>query len=296
MVYALAVDSSPFRTLTSVEPAECFSVLINPDAPADSAKVQKAIKELASSYGFIDDCKYRVTISGSPPRGKGLGSSSIDVASALLAIKDQRDLRISAPELFRLMCRVERSDYLFNSGTDCGRKSKQRELFDCCPGTKMPRSGLGYRSSGDSKYPSSPASRPCPSIFQRRVPGTLRHDTKRRNREAASSSHPKCRIERSHPAEKWFFHGAEAGERAAERRPDRCAHWNNPRLRPAGTDRQGSAKIYLGFRRRPVFGYAHGLCSGHKCLRLVIVARWRAVLEAGTDGVFAMQSRRLRLH
>lgn len=114
MVYALAVDSSPYRTLTSVEPAGYFSVSINPEAPADSEKVQKAIKELASSYGFIDDCKYRVTISGSPPRGKGLGSSSIDVASALLAIKDQRDLKISAPELFRLMCRVERSDYLFS--------------------------------------------------------------------------------------------------------------------------------------------------------------------------------------
>ena len=112
IVYALAVDSSPFRTLTSVEPAGGLTVLINPDAPADSAKVQKAIKELASSYG--GDWTYRVTISGSPPRGKGLGSSSIDVASALLAINDQRELRISAPELFKLMCRVERSDYLFN--------------------------------------------------------------------------------------------------------------------------------------------------------------------------------------
>jgi len=112
IVYALAVDSSPFRTLTSVEPAGSLTVLINPDAPADSAKVQMAIKELASSYGC--DCTCRVTISGSPPRGKGLGSSSIDVASALLAIKDHRGLRISPPELFKLMCRVERSDYLFS--------------------------------------------------------------------------------------------------------------------------------------------------------------------------------------
>jgi uncharacterized protein involved in propanediol utilization len=114
IVYALAIDSSPFQTLTWVEPAETLTVLINPDAPADSATVLKAIKELASSYGFINDCAYRVTISGSPPRGKGLGSSSIDVASALLAINHQRGLRISAPELFKLMCRVERSDYLFN--------------------------------------------------------------------------------------------------------------------------------------------------------------------------------------
>jgi uncharacterized protein involved in propanediol utilization len=114
VVCALAVNSSPFRTVTSIEPAASLTVLINPDAPADSAKVQKAIKELASSYGFIDDCTCRVTISGSPPRGKGLGSSSIDIASALLAIANQRELRISAAELFKLMCRVERSDYLFD--------------------------------------------------------------------------------------------------------------------------------------------------------------------------------------
>jgi len=114
MVYAAAVTSSPFQTLTSVEPAASLTVLINPDAPADSAKVQGAIKELASSYGFLDDCKYRVTIAGSPTRGKGLGSSSIDIASVLLALKDLRGLRISAPELFEIMCRVERSDYLFN--------------------------------------------------------------------------------------------------------------------------------------------------------------------------------------
>jgi uncharacterized protein involved in propanediol utilization len=114
MVYAAAVTSSPFQTLTSVEPAASLTVLINPDAPADSAQVQRAINELASSYGFLDDCKYRVTIAGSPTRGKGLGSSSIDIASVLLALKDLRGLRISAPELFEIMCRVERSDYLFN--------------------------------------------------------------------------------------------------------------------------------------------------------------------------------------
>lgn len=116
IVCSIAVSSSPFLTLTSVEPAGSLSVLINPDAPAESVKVRKAIKELAYHHGFVDDCKYRVTIIGSPPRGKGLGSSSIDIASALLAIQQQRGLRISAQELFKVMCRVERSDYLFNPG------------------------------------------------------------------------------------------------------------------------------------------------------------------------------------
>jgi L-threonine kinase len=114
VVYALTVASSPFRTLTSVEPARSLVVTINPDAPAESAKVQKAIKELAISYGLKDDSTYRVTITGSPPRGKGLGSSSIDIASVLLAIKELHDWEISAEELFKLMCRVERSDYLFD--------------------------------------------------------------------------------------------------------------------------------------------------------------------------------------
>lgn len=44
MVYALAVDLSPFRTVTSVEPAAELKVEINPDAPADSAKVKKSDK------------------------------------------------------------------------------------------------------------------------------------------------------------------------------------------------------------------------------------------------------------
>ncbi|HTC13711.1 MAG TPA: hypothetical protein VK692_05790 [Chthoniobacterales bacterium] len=114
VVYALTVASSPFRTVTSVEPARSLVVTINPDAPAESAKVQKAIKELAISYGLKADCTYRVTITGSPPRGKGLGSSSIDIASVLLAIKELHGWEVSTEELFKLMCRVERSDYLFN--------------------------------------------------------------------------------------------------------------------------------------------------------------------------------------
>jgi uncharacterized protein involved in propanediol utilization len=114
VVYPLTVASSPFRTLTSVEPARSLEVTINPDAAAESAKVQKAIKELAITQGLKTDCTYRVTITGSPPRGKGLGSSSIDIASVLLGIKDLQGWGISKAELFKLMCRVERSDYLFD--------------------------------------------------------------------------------------------------------------------------------------------------------------------------------------
>lgn len=114
IVYALTVGSSPFRTLTTVESDKSLAVTINPDAPSDSTKVQQAIKELAFSYGLATDPGYRVTITGSPPRGKGLGSSSIDIASVLLGIKHLRGWGISTAELFKLMCRVERSDYLFD--------------------------------------------------------------------------------------------------------------------------------------------------------------------------------------
>src|SRR4029077_18663409 len=69
IVYALTVASSPLRTLTSVEPARSLAVTINPDAPAESAKVKKAIKELAISFRLTADCTYRITITGSPPRG-----------------------------------------------------------------------------------------------------------------------------------------------------------------------------------------------------------------------------------
>jgi hypothetical protein len=210
VVYALTVASSPFRTLTSVEPARSLVVTINPEAPAESAKVQKAIKELAISYGLKADCTYRVTITGSPPRGKGLGSSSIDIASALLAIKELHGWEI-------------------------------------------------YGSRHGDRYGIGSPSRPCPSILQRRVSGTLQPDRKRSNREPASRSDPKRRVEQLHLAENRLFGGPKTRAPAAECRPDRRAYWNNPGLCPAATSRQRHAKIYLGFRGRPVFGCAHGL-------------------------------------
>jgi len=68
---------------------------------------------MAVAFGFVGDCGYPITIRDSPPRGKGLASSSIDVASALLSIKNLRNLDVSDAILFEIMCRVERSDFLF---------------------------------------------------------------------------------------------------------------------------------------------------------------------------------------
>src|SRR5258708_31672047 len=75
-------------------------------------KTELAVTELAVTCGFATDCNYRITIRNSPPAGKGLGSSSVDIASALLAVKHHRNLDVRESTLFQIMCRVERSDLL----------------------------------------------------------------------------------------------------------------------------------------------------------------------------------------
>jgi uncharacterized protein involved in propanediol utilization len=113
IIYSLAVTKSPFRTRTVVERSDVLSVVIHSEKPLDHVKTRRAILAFADAYGFAHDCNYRIVIDGSPPRGKGLGSSSIDIASALLGVKKQRALNLSRTDLYRVMCKVERSDYLF---------------------------------------------------------------------------------------------------------------------------------------------------------------------------------------
>jgi uncharacterized protein involved in propanediol utilization len=113
IIYSLAVTKSPFQTRTVVEQSDALSVVIQSEKPRDHSKTRRAILVFADAYGFAHDCNYRIVIDGSTPRGKGLGSSSIDVASALLGVRKQRALDLSKTELYKVMCRVERSDYLF---------------------------------------------------------------------------------------------------------------------------------------------------------------------------------------
>jgi uncharacterized protein involved in propanediol utilization len=113
IVFPLTTTSSPFRTLTRIEPAPTLSIVAEPHSINSKRKTELAVKEMAVTCGFASDCDYRITILNSPPAGKGLGSSSVDVASALLAIKHHRNLDVSEATLFQIMCRVERSDFLF---------------------------------------------------------------------------------------------------------------------------------------------------------------------------------------
>jgi L-threonine kinase len=114
VIYSLTVTKSPFKTQASVERSHTLSILINRDASENHFKTRQAVLALGKRYGFSDDCNYRIVIDGSPPRGKGLGSSSIDVASALAGVREARKLKASDADLYGIMCRIERSDYLFD--------------------------------------------------------------------------------------------------------------------------------------------------------------------------------------
>jgi L-threonine kinase len=114
IIYSLTVTRSPFQTRTFVKRSDALSFAIPRGARQDHTKTRRAVLTLAGAYGFTHDCNYRIAIRGSPPRGKGLGSSSIDIASALLGIKARRALNISKADLYKIMCQVERSDYLFD--------------------------------------------------------------------------------------------------------------------------------------------------------------------------------------
>lgn len=114
IVYPLTTTSSPFRTVTWIEPAATLSIAVRSQSPGSKRKTELAVHEMAVACGFASECGYRITIWNSPPRAKGLGSSSIDIASALLSIKHYRNLDLTDAALFQIMCRVERSDFLFN--------------------------------------------------------------------------------------------------------------------------------------------------------------------------------------
>jgi len=113
IICSLAVTKSPFQTHAVVQRSDTLSVVIQSEKLEVHVKTKRAILAFADTYGFAHDCKYRVVIDGSPPRAKGLGSSSIDIAAALLEISKQRALNLSRTDLYKIMCKVERSDYLF---------------------------------------------------------------------------------------------------------------------------------------------------------------------------------------
>jgi L-threonine kinase len=113
IVFPFTTTSSPFRTLTAIEPASSLLIVAEPHSTSSKQKTELAVKEMAITCGFAADCNYRITILNSPPAGKGLGSSSVDVGSALLAIKHHRNLDVGEVALFQIMCRIERSDFLF---------------------------------------------------------------------------------------------------------------------------------------------------------------------------------------
>src|SRR5258708_32785603 len=113
IVFPLTTTSSPFRTVTWIEPAANLSIMVGPRSLGSKRKTELAVNEMAVTCGFATECDYRITVWDSPPRAKGLGSSSIDIASALLSIKHYRNLDGSDAALFKVMCRMCRSSLRF---------------------------------------------------------------------------------------------------------------------------------------------------------------------------------------
>src|SRR5260370_36730689 len=88
IVFPFTTTSSPFQTLTSIERATNLSIAAEPQSISSKPKTELAVTELAVTCGFATDCNYRITIRHSPPAGQRLGSSSVDIAAALFAVRE----------------------------------------------------------------------------------------------------------------------------------------------------------------------------------------------------------------
>jgi L-threonine kinase len=186
IVFPFTTASSPFRTLTTIEPAADLSIVSEPPSISAKRKTELALKEMAITCGFAADCHYRITILNSPPPGKGLGSSSVDVASVLLAIRHHRNLDISEARLFQIMCRVERSDFLFRpasiiatnpvTGTSSTVGNAPRCVllaWDTTPSERIDTEAVGYLDRARRQF-SQDYKQLC-SLMQSDDPATLFH-------------------------------------------------------------------------------------------------------------------------
>src|SRR5260221_10289324 len=95
IVFPFTTTSSPFQTLTSIERATNLSIAAEPQSISSKPKTELAVTELAVTCGVATDCNYRITIRNSPPARQRLGSSSVDIASALFAVKKHPNPAVS---------------------------------------------------------------------------------------------------------------------------------------------------------------------------------------------------------
>jgi hypothetical protein len=83
IVYPLTTTSSPFRTVTWIEPAANLSIVIkSPQSPNSKRKTELAVNEMAVACGFATECGYRITIWNSPPSRRTAVSNELEAMGA----------------------------------------------------------------------------------------------------------------------------------------------------------------------------------------------------------------------
>src|SRR5260221_14671904 len=73
--FPLTTTSSPFRTVTWIEPAANLSIMVGPRSLGSKRKTELAGNEIAVTCGFATECDYRITVRESPTRPNGIGST-----------------------------------------------------------------------------------------------------------------------------------------------------------------------------------------------------------------------------
>jgi L-threonine kinase len=116
VLYTATTTASPFTTIAWAQQADKLSVSSNGPIGHPLTKTERAIRLFLGAVGFTVP-PMQITITNTPPIAKGLGSSSADMGAALLVASRFCGLASEHEALYRLMCKVERSDFLFRP--DC---------------------------------------------------------------------------------------------------------------------------------------------------------------------------------
>jgi L-threonine kinase len=112
-LYTCTVTSGPYAALCSARWARRCNV-VTPGQPGKPvAKTRRAVTQFLDEWGWHLLPGIEIAILNSPPVAKGLGSSSVDTAGAMLAVADLLKVRILPEQMYRIQCGLERSDFLF---------------------------------------------------------------------------------------------------------------------------------------------------------------------------------------
>ena len=115
-LYSATVISPMPAARSLARPGPSFRVLVENEPDRTAEKTERAIRSLLARRRIAHPWDFEIRIRNSLPSAKGLGTSSADVAAGLVAVARYLSLDVTEPELFSIMCAVERSDFLFRPG------------------------------------------------------------------------------------------------------------------------------------------------------------------------------------